>query len=460
MPRRCRIQRCSYDSSCSNRSAISAKHYSLLDKRYWDLTTPSRALPVLDVLFHSGVVVDNLDKVAGESLSALAPCMTASERTVLQKVTTFLSSQRLHTTKPLSEDEVVLRIYQCRRMVERKAEVEGWIRGVTIEFVNKVTFPYIMILLELCSSCKFTTDIQQAILVRVEALFSSSEVTVNFKTVWLLLYMARMGGSPKERGMFPQWAGLYRLALRHIHKGMPHLTLEELMLSLLVLQDQPYESPFVIVAEIEQALLSSPPERLGDVSRSVLIDFTFSPVARKHTVLSLQVIYSLYTGGHISDMTFTEVTSVLSSLSHWHMTELDKKVRLSVALEKDWEMFHESLFAQIFTVAGDFSIRDIVLVLDCLEVINISNWSITSPSVLAEKLRKLFYVKLKMTLDKSAHAASEELLTSLLEALLHFHALLRRCVVLPHSTVDENVVKHYVLVVNKMLRRDKTAKKK
>ncbi|EPY19600.1 hypothetical protein STCU_09374 [Strigomonas culicis] len=457
MHRQCQLLRCSYDSSFPNRSIISAKHFSLLDKRYWDLSTPSRALPVLDILFHSGVVIDNLDKVAGESLSALAPCMTASERTVLQKVTTFLSGPRLSTAKALSEDEVVLRMYQCKRTGEETVQLEELIHNVTKSFVNKVTFPYIMILLELTSSCRFTPDIHLEILTRVETQFSAIESAPSFKIIWLLLYMVRMSGSLQNKRVRQQWVRLYRLGLRFIHKSLPVLSVEELMLSLLVLQDQPYESPFVVLAEIEQTLLSRPLVRYKGVNRSVLIDFTHLQVARRHTRLSLQVFYSLYTEGHISDLTSVEVLSVLSSLSHWHVTEVSQRQRLAVATARDWEMFHESLFAQIFMIAGEFSIRDIVFVLDFLEVINISNWSITSPSVLAEKLRKLFYVKIKKMIEEApARFTSEEQLTSLMEALLHFEALLRRCIVLPHSTVDEGVVNHYIAVINKLLRPIKT----
>ena len=144
------LVRCASNSGGGDRSALQRNHFRLLDKRHWDLTTPSRALPVVEVLLRSGVVVDGLERSAAKPLWSMSPSMTKKERSLVQKL-----SAMLHTSTaapPLTSSSDV----RCENEVIRSAYAAACATGkctisaaVDANFFRHLQLPFQLMLLEL-----------------------------------------------------------------------------------------------------------------------------------------------------------------------------------------------------------------------------------------------------------------------------------------------------------------------
>ncbi|KPA78995.1 hypothetical protein ABB37_05541 [Leptomonas pyrrhocoris] len=450
--------RCVSNSVGDDRKALARNHLHLLDKRQWDLTTPSRALPVVEVLLRSGVVLDGLEKSAAKPLWSMTPSMTKKERSLVQKLSGMLHTNTASLAAASSSDQ------KSENGVVRSAYAAACSTGkctigavVDHNFVRCLQLPFQLMLLELILSRYISVVwVYKAPMVTKELLdplcdqLLLHEDLMTFKTVWWLLVLLS-GDARLYNATVAPAAGkrLYGLCVRRIHQLLPHLWTEQRLLVHLVLTSMKgYERPFIVIGEIEKLALVTPLSEYEEVNSKVLLQFMSSPFATKQINLTLRLVLQWCKGTRIADFGCEECLLAFSIVASLHECTLTDTA-FAAATAKEWEVLHECLFAQVFLVAGDMTPTGCISILDQAELINVSGWGITVPQLLLEKLKRRLLTECKRQIDEED--LSPETAEDLLRVVLGLQHLLQRYTVLPYSAPDERIINQYVLFLEQRL---------
>ncbi|GET88848.1 hypothetical protein, conserved [Leishmania tarentolae] len=451
--------RCCSHGVREDREALARHHLNLLDKRNWELTTPSRALPVVEVLLRSGVLIDRLEKSSTNPLAILSPCMTRKERSLVQKLSHMLQQSSPPTVcetakNGVDEDEVVRAAYaaacatgECRMDVV-----------VDVAFVKRLRFPSsALMLLELveprCMNVSWTRGkpcLSKELLDSICDLFAQDEDLLSFRaTVWLLVLLGSGTGVRDYPITVSAGKRLFRLCVRRIHYWLPKLKVEDLLLAYLQLaRIEGYEKPFIVLGEIERLALSMSSDKYMHVSTNVLLRFMTTTFAARHTELNLLLCAGWNATSRIADFTLEECLAALTIVAALHES-CSAESAASVAPMRGWEKLHDALFVQVFFFAHEMTAADCFRVLDQAELINISGWGITVPQVLIEKLKKRI-------LSECTHYAMDECRVPeaaelLLRVALGLQALMQRYTVLPSNPADEHAVAECISLLERCI---------
>ncbi|CBZ27331.1 conserved hypothetical protein [Leishmania mexicana MHOM/GT/2001/U1103] len=453
------VLRCGSHGVREDRQALARHHLNLLDKRHWELTTPSRALPVVEVLIRSGVLMDRLEKSSTKPLASLTPSMTKKERSLVEKF-----SHMLHQTSPptachisrnvVVEDEAVSAAYSAA-CATGTCTIDV---VVDVVFVRHLRFPSsALMLLELmesrCMKVCWTRGkpcLSKEVLDSICDLFAEHEQSLDFRaTCWLL---SLLGGDTQVSGppiTLSAGKRLFRLCVRRIHYLLPDLPLEDLLLVYVQLAHiEGYEKPFIVLGEIERLVLSTPSDQFTGVSTNVLLWFMTMPFAVRHADLNLRLCTGWTAASRITDFTKEECLAAFTIVAALHEGCSAESAAVAAAL-RDWETLHDALFAQVFFVAHEMTATDCFRIMDQSELINISGWGITVPQMLLEKLKKRI-------LSECTHYAMDECRVPeaaerLLRAALGLQALMQRYTVLPSNAADEHAVAECILLLERCI---------
>lgn len=495
---RCIARRASFASSRGldyDREVASRHHMGLLEKKHWELSTPSRSLSVLGVLARSGVFVDGLESAASHSLISMTPFMTSSERSMLKGVSSlFCASHRdddeaTAPSKPnqlirgvvsslsssiqddpskrkasawthAQAEEMVLSVYAATCTGKGFAVVDP--RQLDDTFYEVLDLPCSLMLLELIVSrplgSKGVRGLPlEPLLGRVQSLLVSAaaqgHAAVEFRALWWLLMVAK--GDPhwfRVRLPHSQNAALFTCCVRLIHEKLPSLSTEQLLLSYLALTANDNgggggglcERPFIVEKEAERLIAETPPQAFRSVTTDTLLHFMATPFAEKQCVLWPKLCLGWYeTAERIADMSSTQSRLALHILSRLHMKWGSSAMALA-ATRAEWQLLHDGLFAQIFVSASELSMAECVTVLEDSEIIHVSPVGTTAPSAFLKKMKNRALATMKAVvkrIDAQSHPLlSEDELASAYEAALRFEALLRRYALVPFSDEEANTV--------------------
>lgn len=452
------LVRCASNIGGGDRSALQRNHFRLLDKRHWDLTTPSRALPVVEVLLRSGVVVDGLERSAAKPLWSMSPSMTKKERSLVQKL-----SAMLHTSTaapPLTSSSDV----RCENEVIRSAYAAACATGkctisaaVDANFFRHLQLPFQLMLLELLLSRYITvTWVFKAPSITKELLdhlcdeLAAHEDLLSFKVVWWLLVLLS-GDAHLYTAVITPATGkrLFGLCVRRIHELLPDLPTEQrLLVYLLLSSTKGYDKPFIVLGEIEKLALVTPVNEYAKVSSKVLLRFMSSPFAMKQGNLTLRLALQWCKGTRIADFDSEECLLAFSVMASLH-ERISAETAAATASMKEWETLHECLFAQVFLIASDMTPSGCLSILDQAELINISGWGITVPQVLLEKVKRRLLAECKRMMEEED--LSPDTAEDLLRVVFGLQHLLQRFTVLPYSASDEQIITQYIRVLEQRL---------
>lgn len=446
------LWRCASNGIDSDRGALASSHLRLLDKRQWDLTTPSRALPVVEVLLRSGVVIEGLEKSAAKPLWSMAPSMTRKEQTLVQKLSAMLHTSAEAAPQPLAtssqnENDVIRSAY-ATACATGKCTVSA---VVSTHFVQRLQLPFLLMLLELLLSRYIAVSwvhkppsVTKELLDHLCDQLVLSEADLTFKAVWWLLVLLS-GDARLYNAAVPPASGkrLFGVCVRRIHQLLPCLpTSQRLLVYLLLTSLKGYEKPFIVLAEIEKLALLTPIEEYETVESRVLLQFMGSAFVTRHTPFLLRLCLQWRKGTRIADFEVEECLLAFSVTGSLH-THASADTAFAVAAVGEWEVLHESLFAQAFFLAGDMSPAGCLSILDQAELINVSGWGITVPQMLVEKLKRRLLAEGKRMLEDK-EGMSPDSTESLLRAVLGLQHLMHRCTVLPCSPSDEQAIAVYI----------------
>ncbi|KAK7195786.1 hypothetical protein NESM_000509300 [Novymonas esmeraldas] len=459
MMRRAAALRCGFHGVGDDRRALARHHKQLLDRRHWELATPSRALPVVDVLLRSGVLLDGVERSCVAPLTKMAPSMTKRERTLVGRLSHMLhqgaspAASRPCPSSPTAEEAV--RAAYAAACATGACTMDA---VVNAEFVRQLRDPgSVLMLLELaesrCMSVSWTVappPFSKDLLDPVCDVLSQHEQLLGFKVVCWLLSLLDSRAPPTNARVSPA-AGrrLFRLCVRRIHHLLPELQLEELLVAYLLLTgSEGYEEPFVVVKEAEKLVLSASPENFAHVSSGVLLRFMTTPLATQRTELNLHLCAGWRTASRIADFTREECLAAFAVLTALH-ERCPAEGAAAVAPMRDWETLHDAVFAQLFFFAADMSAADCFRVLDLSELVNISGWGITVPQMLLEKLKR-------QVVAECQHSAADECLApaaaeALLRIALGLQALMHRFTVLPSNPTDDRAVAECIVLLERHL---------
>lgn len=445
MLRRAALLRCSTHGLSDDYAALARHHARLVDQRQWELTSPSRALPVVGVLLRTGVVLEGLEAGGARSLAHLTPTMTRKERGLVRKLSEMLHNGNSQGAAQVSssvghEDDVVRSAYaQASR-----SGACSFLPQVDADFVKRLRSPAsAFMLLELVQSPSIAVSwagaaprLTKEVVDAVCDLVGRDDGALALKAVlWLLLLLT--GDEPINGPPVPASAGkrLFRLCVRRLHELLPELALQDMLHAYLQLSraEVEYERPFIVVAEMEKLALAAPTEDYDAVSSGVLLRFMTTAFAVRHTELSLRLCAGWCAGSRVTDFSHEECLVAFAVVAALH-ERCPAEMAAAAAAPRDWEGVHDALFAQVFFVAGDMTPAACFRVLDQAELMNVSGWGITVPQTLLEKLKKRL-------LSECAAAAADEALSpdaaeELLRIVLGLRALLQRCTLLPSSAAD------------------------
>ncbi|CAC9490719.1 hypothetical protein conserved [Leishmania donovani] len=453
------VLRCGSHGVREDRQALARHHLNLLDKRHWELTTPSRALPVVEVLIRSGVLMDRLEKSSTKPLANLTPSMTKKERGLVQKL-----SRMLHQTSPPTARHVSRNAMEVDEAV-RAAYSSACATGactldvvVDLAFVRHLRFPSsALMLLELvesrCMKVCWTRGkpcLSKEVLDSICDLFAEHEQSLDFRATWWLLSLLG-GGTQASDSPITLSAGkrLFRLCVRRIHYLLPDLPLEDLLLAYVQLaRIEGYEKPFIVLGEIERLALATSSDEYTAVSTNVLLRFMTMPFAMRHTDLNLRLCAGWSAASRITEFTQEECLAAFAIVAALH-EGFSAESAAAVAALRDWETLHDALFAQVFFVAHEMTAADCFRILDQSELINISGWGITVPQMLLEKLKKRIVSEcMHYAMDECRVPEAAELL---LRVALALQALMQRYTVLPSNAADEHAVAECILLLERCI---------
>lgn len=431
-----------------DRGSIAKYHHVLLDLQNWELSSPSKTLPTLAVLMRSGTNVHRLQSVAGPSLASTAACMTNSEKSMLQKVSSFFSAPLGHlfdteatSHTVLTGSDVVVQMYAqaCSgRCVVFPLRVTD---GVSA-FLRDLTLTQTLTLLELLVSRHVDVGNRDAIPVTLVLDHINDLLThiqPEFPVVWWLLSALRgdqwcIGGSMDSIS----GKGLFMTCVRTIHSHLPVLSPEQLMISYLSLDgNNPETRPFVVISELEKKLLEVALDGATSISCAVLLNFMRTPFVESHPSLCAELCLSWYRNKRIIDMSITEARAAIRILSRLHVGSCE--IAMGVSSHSEWQQLHDSLFALLHAMTHDLCLQECVAILEEVEVINVSPMGIAAPAVFVEKVKRRVLAEAKKTkraVERTELELNADAATVLLESLMRFNALVGRFSLIPFSEAD------------------------
>jgi hypothetical protein len=458
MIRQSSFLRCVSQNVGDDRKALARNHLLLLDRRQWDLTTPSRALPVVEVLLRSGVVLDGLEKSAAKPLWSMSPTMTRKERSLVQRLSAMLHanttpSSPTSSITARSEDDVVRAAYAAACATGKCTITEV----VDTVFVQHLQLPFQLMLLELLFSRYITVDwvykappVTKELLDHVCDEVMANEGLLTFKVVWWLLVLLS-GDTRLYKAAVPPAAGkrLFGLCVRRIHQLLPDLSTEQRLLVYLLLPSlKNYDRPFIVIGEIEKLALVTDLKDYEKVGTRVMLQFMSSSFAMQHVSLILRLALEWGKGKRIADFDCEECLLAFSIVASLHVRS-SAEAAFAAASVREWEALHECLFAQVFLIAGDMTPSGCLSVLDQAELINISGWGITVPQLLLEKLKHHLLSECKVMMEDEN--LSPEAAEDLLRIVLGLQHLLQRYTVLPSGAADEQVIAQCIRTLEQRL---------
>lgn len=437
--------------------AVAAKcHSDLADRRHWELSTPSRSLPVLAVLHRSGVLLDGLEKVASKSLASMSPCMTKGELSLLRKFSTYFQSSSQRDSAASSaecrqeENEWVMKAYSTVYSSGAIAIPST----VSRCFIEQLSLPFAIMLLEmlLCHNVLLESESdgsRKVLLIysmgHIVDILSLGGENANFTNViWLLSILHT--NNHVDKGQMPcvEASHLFGSCVRVVHNMMPSLSLEQQILTWLALEDcGDYKRPFIVLSEMERRMETSSMEEYNRVGRRTLLRFMDSSFSRKKITLCLQLCLYFYQGSRISEMDGEQCAQLFSILASLQ-SSCKYDFALSLASHDEWERLHECLFAQTFLQANSLSSLMCLSILDQSELINVSSWGMTVPQMVAEKLKKRIISECRRCAKKEQFDESIGAVEESIRVLLALEALLLRCTVTPLYPADEIALKDCV----------------
>ncbi|CAJ1008822.1 hypothetical protein Q4I28_004135 [Leishmania naiffi] len=442
------LLRCASFGVREDRQALARHHLSLLDKRHWKLTTPSRALPVVEVLMRSGVLMDRLEKSSTKPLACLIPSMTKKERSLVEKLSYVLHQTLPPTASPIDrnarrEDETIHAAYSVA-CATGTCTIDVLVDAIFVRHLRSPSSA--LMLLELvvsrCVKVSWTRGkpcLSKELLDSICDLLAQHEQSLDFRAIWFLLSLLSATPHLSDSQITPS-AGkrLFRLCVHRIHHLLPLLAVEDHLLAYLQLaRIEGYEKPFIVLGEMERLLLSTSLCDYTGVSTNVLLRFMTMPFAARHADLNLRLCAGWCAVSRITDFTQEECLAAFTIVAALHEGCSAESATAAAPL-RHWETLHDALFAQVFFIAHDLTAADCFRILDQSELINISGWGITVPQMLLEKLKKRILSECKRcAIDECCAPETAELL---LCVALGLQALMQRYTVLPSNAVDEHAV--------------------
>lgn len=459
MLRRTHLLRCASNGIKDDRRALARDHFKLLDKRQWDLTTPSRALPVIEVLLRSGVVLDGFEKSAAKPLWAMSPSMTKKERTLVQKLAGMLHSGAAAGPQiPIASSQVDNEVIQAAYATACASGTCTINAAVDSDFVQHLQLPTLLMLLELLLSRYIVVVWAHAAPVITKELLdhlceqlTTQEDVLTFKTVWWLLLLLSGDARLYNAAVAPAVGRrLFTFCVRRIHQLLPDLPIDQRLLIYLILTSMKgYEKPFIVLGEIEKLAVVTPLPEYESVNSRVLLQLMSSPFATKHATFTLRLALQWCSGTRIAEFDCEECLLAFSITASFH-ERVSIDTAFATASAREWEVLHECLFAQVFLVVGEMTPAGCLSIMDQAELINVSGWGITVPQLLLEKLKRRLLSECKHMME-DVEALTPETAEGLLRVLLGLQHLMQRYTVLPYSASDEQVIMQYIRLLRPRL---------
>ncbi|RNF12485.1 hypothetical protein TraAM80_00338 [Trypanosoma rangeli] len=447
--------------TAADRLLASQHHHRLIDSRYWDCTTPSKALSVLGVLLRSGTIIDKLDNAASGALNAMGPSMTRSEQVLLGKWSSLMrlkASVRCSSSPSTSAAELgisnrdvhksVVTLYsffvgdsQTRISAEESPIIFSSDLVLQLDPIGTLMF------LEMLLSTSFQQDaawrnenITVALLTRLRSHVMYSKVIGLRAIQWILDVLgdkeSLLCRRPVEGGR------LFRACLRRLHDMLPELTAGDCLLIFPLLQNTLYDKPFVICAEIMKRLVVCEVEELTAVPTSVILHTLeceeLVPRLRRRLY---QLLCEDYRIGSLGKGECLFLLSIIATSSPC----MDEAEQPKYDNDNDF-LLCESLFAQLYVTAKSMNAMECVTALEYMEVLTLSQVSVPASSDLLERLKKRLFYETRHALRQSNLSARE--LKCELEAIHRIEGVLRRCVLLPFLADDAVLIEDLVTKIN------------
>nr|CCC53009.1 conserved hypothetical protein [Trypanosoma vivax Y486] len=436
----------------ADRLLVGRYHNAIIQKHYWNCSSPSQALAALTVLTRSGTMLDGLDKAASYALCSMAPAMTRGERALLLEcskslrltsVTNCLVNSVKERANILADEDpnaIVFALYSefvddhPMRMPHKVPPIV-----LSADSVRRLEATSAFMLFEMLVSTSFSPSAYW----RSEPIVTSLLATmrhhilhgvVSFKALWWVvgnLNDARLCASRFALDC----AHLFRACVKRLDEVFPRLSISDCLLMLPLLDTSFFDKPFILYSRVISRIASCSERELRAVPTHVLLyglrcNCLNLNISRKlcHVLQSDARVYSL------DDEESLSLLCVLTS----------KLVSTAVAIEgtngRDESIYNDIghlldlLFAQLLINVGYMGALECVRAMECFEVITISNISISVPFDLLDRLRRRIYSCIRLDLRRSV--AKVEATKSLLEVIHRLEGLLGRCVLLPFMERD------------------------
>lgn len=466
MIKKCSQLRCRTDRAHTDFAAIQQRMPSLKNPIHWELSTPSSALPVLDLLSRAGVTGNDFEKAASPSLLSMSPLMTRSERLLLKKrMTTLFGRGRstgvtelpLPSSGPRSDTKSVYQVYRlfAKKTCIASGELLAALGSVD---VGRTDSAALLMMIELISREVRESAALHAI---AEAAFGElvsrvSADSTNYRLLHVaLMYLRSCAAQTRFHSQRMDMRLLWEGCVRGVHVAIPGLAATEVLFLLLLLHEcytgsQHYEKPFVLVSELERILLAADGDALADAPVSAILRLLDLPFIRNHNKhFSLSTLCGLYSSGRLGDASAQEAGFSLKLVSELHeenrqllmshceangATPLPTSTSAPVgrAVVND---LHDCLFAVLYTDAASLSAAECLAVLEYSEKINCSLWGIPVHGVFSRRMKDTLLHRL-MKGTPTAGADRD----SLLRAAIGLRNLLSRCTLLPLAPKDAHTL--------------------
>ncbi|PWV10471.1 hypothetical protein C3747_69g104 [Trypanosoma cruzi] len=448
----------------ADRLLVSHHHHRLIDSRYWDCATPSKALSVLGLLVRSGTMIDKLDKAASEALSAMGPSMTMSEQALLGKWSSFLrlkisedgsSSTPQNVGSDICSTDInksVVALYSLFIRDSQTSVLAGE-RSIVLSTDSVLRLDPIssLMLLEMMLSKSFrqgaawrNENIAGALLTRLRYHVIYSNV-IGFKALWWILHILGDKESVLQRRSVES-GRLFRACLRRLHDMLPGLTPGDCLLLFPLLKNSLYDKPFIICADIIRRVVTCELEELGVVPTSVIMhtlecEDLVPPFRRR----LYQLLCEDYRMGDIGKGECLFLLSIIAT-----SPDMDEVEKNNYEVDTGCTLC-ESLFAQLYVTAKSMNAVECVQVLEYMEFLATSHFSVTVPHDLLERLKKRIFSWTRQALKRPNLTVLE--LQCEVEAIHRLEGVLRRSVLLPFLAGDAAVIGEISRKINYRLER-------
>ncbi|CCD13234.1 unnamed protein product [Trypanosoma congolense IL3000] len=417
-----------------DRVHVSRCHHQLISSRYWECSTPSKALATLSVLVRSRTFIDRLDKAATGALDAMVPSMTRNERALLRKLSAFLGLRCATVCErpPLvpNPNVVVITLYSAFMGEGPLTLTELNLNdSFSSDCVSQLNVTCTLMLFEMMTSSTFlpgaswrSDDGLNSLLARLRH-DVMHDGAIDFRTLkWII---ERLNGTSGVLGRQQvECARLLKACVKRLNDILPHLSMSECLLILPLLDSPLYERPFIVCSDIVRRLAVCDELEMYGVETSTLLG-VLACGSLDWTVL-LKICRALQRDLRVGDLSKRESLFLLSALTaRLSACDAARSVREGDIEEK----FCEELFVQLYVNVKHMTAAECVEVLGGLEVMYVSSVISAPPSDLVEKLRKKAFFNFQQDITRG-HTKAEQV-EHALESLQRLEELLKRCLLLP-----------------------------